>query len=689
MSCLRRLGFVVPTFLVLVAPSAWGADEVPSEDWKSSEASASEGEAGEDAPPEAVEGPARKDAPAARAPRSELGLRPYHEGLAQKKLSPTAQLSTERLRNELALAEEKLAAGRTGEVIADVAGLVESSRFDAFRDTVEGRSLRLVLGEALGRTGADAPARAYLVPLIAEKKTLDLPARRAVRAMVELGLESDEPEAFVAALTPYEKSLPEELAGDVAYLRGRSLEKAGRLDEALSALRLVEPRSRFWAQAVYLSGVIETERGRLKEAEELFCKVADPKLTPKEAPVFGGADFFEVRDLARLGLGRVAHEGYRFDDAQYYYYLVPRDSVHLPEALYEAATTRYEAKDYEGARDYLDDLVSLHRRHVYQDERYILEAYVDMASCKFGPAEQKLEAFLKRYEPVRNAARQIARDPGAVARLVDAVDRGTDAATVGLGVGDDSARTLASLLRVDDGYNRAAKRLARLERQLRGLDRVEAELGTARAALAGKATDEKALRPQAEGPLGQSEEDQRERARAQIAEIGRLLREARASGKVKKAELDQLEKELEALRIELRQMERAAVATAGTAPPGGASLEAQVDADRRLAGTLRSEARALRSTLQAEQVAQARSALERLDLRLSRLVRRARLGRIETVLGKKRSLEVEIEALAQGFLPPSMVDSLDVARYLGDDEEYWPDDGEDWADEYVGGEGVR
>ena len=61
-----------------------------------------------------------------------------------------------------------------------------------------------------------------------------------------------------------------------------------------------------------------------------------------------------MRDLARLGLGRVAHEQYRFDDARYYYYLVPHDSDNLPEALYETATTRYEAKDYEGARESID-----------------------------------------------------------------------------------------------------------------------------------------------------------------------------------------------------------------------------------------------------------------------------------------------------------------------------------------------
>ena len=63
--------------------------------------------------------------------------------------------------------------------------------------------------------------------------------------------------------------------------------------------------------------------------------------------------------------------------------------------------------------------------------------------------------------------------------------------------------------------------------------------------------------------------------------------------------------------------------------------------------------------------------------------------RIETVLGKKRALEVEIEALSQGLLPQTIVDSLDAQRYLRDDEEYWPFEGEDWEDEYVGGEGLR
>ena len=100
-------------------------------------------------------------------------------------------------------------------------------------------------------------------------------------------------------------------------------------------------------------------------------------------PVFADQKFFAVRDLARLGLGRIAHEEYRFDDSRYYYYLVPSDSERLPEALYESATSRYEKKDYESARELLDELKALKVHHPYEDEAWILDSYVDLAQCKF------------------------------------------------------------------------------------------------------------------------------------------------------------------------------------------------------------------------------------------------------------------------------------------------------------------
>ncbi len=651
--------------------------------------------------PAAVES-AKEPAPSSAPPSGELGMRAYEEGLRARRLAPTETLSAQRLREEWAGVEFRLSEGRLGEAIAQAAALVESPRFEPFRESAEGRGLRFVLGDALGRAGAYDKSRAYLVPLLAAS---DVEARRAVRALVDFGLESGDPAPFVAPIEPVLGKLSEELRGDVAYARGRAHEKAGQLPEALAVLSGVGARSRYWAQSVYLRGLIEAERGRLKEAEALFCKVADPKLTPREAPVFGGGSFFEVRDLARLGLGRVAHESYRFDDAQYYYYLVPRDSRYLPESLYEAATTRYEAGDYQGAREYLDELAARKAHHPYEDERYILDAYVDLAACKFSEAADKLAQFHRKYEPVLAAAQRIKTDRSALTRLIGALRQGTDPALANLGVEEEAARSIGALIRVDPGYAERERRLVLVERELAALDQVERDLKDARARLAqaprGARTDtaprETALRPQA-GPLVGTQADLRARFEAQRAELQRLVREAEASGKVSRDELAAIRRELAGVELRARSVERGADATAGAATGGVASeraeglaraLEHTLSRDLETEVRLRRSAEAARAELEAELGERAAAAVARLELRLARLLHRARLGRIETVLGKKRALEVEIEALSQGFLPPALVDSLDVARYLGDDEEYWPDDGEDWADEYVGGEGLR
>jgi hypothetical protein len=607
----------------------------------------------------------------------------YQKALETRRLAPTEPFSAQRLRDELTLIEEKLVAGRRDEAIGDLVYIVESPRFTPFAKSPEGRSARFMLGDALGRAGAHDLARAYLVTLL-EGDPSETWYRQSVHALIDFALESERPRVFLADLKAVPPSAGDEIQGDIAYLTGRTAELEGKPAEALTSYAQVRERSRFWAQATYLSGVIEVERKNYKVGEAHFCRVADPKLTPKRAALFGGGDFFRVRDLARLGLGRVAHEQYRFDDARYYYYLVPQDSERLPEAHYETATTRYEAKDYEGARQSMDDLRRGPENHPYEDEAWILDSYIDLAMCRFPKADRKLNEFLKRYEPVRDAARKLASDRDAMRKLTEALRTGADPAGAGLGVKDDTARALGSLLRVDSGYGRATKRLAQLDLQMNGLLSAMSDLYEANRRLA----DGKGVRPQAEGPMGKSDAEQLARVESQLSEVRRLIREAeRKNGG---AELEGLRKDLAALEVQAR----AARAAQGVPPaPGavnpGTDLPGLLDADRMKATELFAAATALREEVEKQQLDLAKDAFERVDRRLTRLLRRARLGRVETVLGKKRSLEIEIDALSQGLLPQTIVDSLDAARYLGDDEEYWPYEGEDWADEYVGGEGLR
>jgi tetratricopeptide (TPR) repeat protein len=640
----------------------------------------------------AAHGPAPAPAPApasapapAPAPAPDAlfaaSLRAYHAALLAR------HLGRERLRREdvterVAEGEQLLATGRVDEAIARLAEMVEHPEFNLFVDTFEGHAAVFRLGDALAAAGLYAPARGYLRRLLDASgawTTDDTWARRSVRRLVDVALESGEFEAVANDLQSVPATAPEEVRGDIAYMTGRAQEALSNPDAALAAYAGVSQRSRFWAQATYLSGLIAVEKGNQHEGEQLFCKVADPKRSKTTTPVFADASFFAVRDLARLGLGRIAHEQGRNDDARYYYYLVPKDSDRLAEALYEAATTRYEKKDYQGARELLDELQSLAVPNRYEDEAWVLSAWIDLARCKFLDADRELTEFLKRYEPVRDAARRIGDSEAATARLLAAAHNGTDAggAEIG-GTTPEVVRAIAALVRLDPAYGRVLHRRAVLEREASGLVYAVGALDDMQRTIATNG----GLRPSEQ--LADAPKEQR--VRGALEGVEHEIADLQAA-RVPAAQIAPLREKLDALRGEFAKASGAeGPSSSEAAPASGADLPDLLHGDSTEVSSLRTRITAARKALADEEAALARDALHRLDLRLSRLLRRARLGRIETVLGRKRALEVEVEAIRLGYLPQDAVDSLEAARYLEDNEEYWPFEGDDWPDEYVGSE---
>jgi tetratricopeptide (TPR) repeat protein len=464
-------------------------------------------------------------------------------------------------------------------------------------------------------------------------------------------------------------------------MSGRAHEAAGDLDAALAAYGAVTQRCRFWAHSTYLSALIQVERGKYKEGEDLLCKIADPQRSASTTPVFADEQFFAVRDLARLGLGRIAHEQGRNDDARYYYYLVPQDSDRLSEALYEAATTRYEKKDYDGARALLNELAALGVHHRYEDEAWVLDAWVDLARCRFADADRKLVEFLKRYEPIRDGAKRIGENEVATARLLAAVHSGTDAAGAEVGgVDAETVRTISALIRVDPSYGRVLRRRAVLEREASALTGAMGTLVDMQRAL-GKSGGLRAATGLDEDPARKPRE-----VRDAIEGVERQIRDLEA-GRLPVERTAPLREQLSSLRARAAQSGVAAETASGPAAiASGPDLADLLRADSTSAAGLLARIANVRKELTDAESNLAKDALHRLDLRLSRLLRRARLGRIESVLGRKRALEVEVEAIRLGYLPQDAVDSLDAARYLEDSEEYWPFEGDDWPDEYVGGE---
>ncbi|HTV25797.1 MAG TPA: hypothetical protein VMG12_44175, partial [Polyangiaceae bacterium] len=517
-----------------------------------------------------------------------FGLDAYRTALADRRLDAAGPLGTEQLAKIIERAEEQLAVGRRDEAIALLAAVIEGGRFAPLAGLDEGRAATYLLGDALGRAGAYDMARGYLTQLLQAPRQ-DSAYRRAVARLVDLGLESGDPSPFVTALAALPPTLPAGLAGDVAYLRGVLEERGGRPREALIAYGQVAQQSRYWTQATYRAGLLEVEQGRLREGERLFCRIADPKQTPSVAPLFGGNDFFQIRDLSRLALGRVAHEQYRFDDARYYYHLVPGDSDRLPEALYESATSRYEAKDYTGAHALIAELNALGGHHAYEDEVWILDAYVDLARCEFPRADAKLGEFLKRYEPVLAAARHLQHDPRALSALLGAEQASTASE---LGWSRDVTEMLRTSVRVDASYGDVSRRLADLDHQLGGLRASRAEIEPLNAAIAGGAV---VARP--ELAVADSPGDRLERFDEQAAAVRRLLREA-SSGAAPPAELAAIRQELTAIEAEgaaLRTRARSIELT--LAPSDGQGLPELLARDAALASELERSAQALREVL--------------------------------------------------------------------------------------------
>lgn len=623
-------------------------------------------------------------------------LRALHEALANDRLGSQTALGSDDLKRRLDQAEAAQNAGRHQEAVQLLADVVEDPRFSTFAGLELGLAARAKLAESYGALRTFEPARAY------HRSIIDTPSawtgvatygRRSTQRLVEIALDRSAGgqnatvlEAGLGDVSKVPTSAPADVRAEIDYLRGRLEEAKGHADLAYAAYERVPETSRHWSQAMYLRGLIEVDRGRYKQSEELFCKVADPLRQSKTPPVVADSRFYAVRDLARLALGRVAHEGYRFDDARYYYYLVPQDSNRLAEALYESATSRYEKKDYQQARELLDELNAMKsgstpHHHRYEDEAQVLDAYVDLGRCDFEAADAKLKKFLAEYDPVRNALRRTVSSDAAALALVDKARTPSDRQQLSA-----EERKLAELLLVDPAFAEIARARRTLDEEDATRRNADAELGMLAAAL----QKPDSLRPvPKEGELLPLSGTPDATMRLELAGLERALADLEGSG-AKNAEAAGMRKELEALRARMGAPRfRADVASETAAPQTGKGLRAYVDQERVLVKRLGTEIEPLRRELGDAELALAKDALVRLDERLTRLLRRARLARIESVLGRKRALEVEIEAIQGGFLPRDAVDALGPERYLEENEEYWPFEGDDWPDEYVGTEGLK
>jgi tetratricopeptide (TPR) repeat protein len=548
--------------------------------------------------------------------------------------------TVETIRAALVEAENDLVTGNAETATARLFRIVEGERFAKLSYAPEFANAELTLGRALVRAGAYASAERYLMRALAHgpKSPFFAPA---YRAMVDIALETREQAALLAMLDQAEAGLkgaelPRDARAEHEYLAGKVAYEKNDLPAAESRFANVDRQSRFFAAALYFRGLAHARKGHFAAARASLCEIVE-QVDQDRFTFFIDGRYYAIKDLAYLALGRIAHEQGKYDDSYYFYFRVPEDSDRLPDALFEASWSMFQKQEYEAAGAFLDQFDRTFPRSPLAPDVLLLHAMIDLKSCAFDRVRSELEELVRVYKPIEAEAQALLKDPGRrrilYKRLLSKQQIG--------GAGDP----IVELLKIDGKFYRYFADIVALDREAGLLpaeiavwDEMTAkQTGASRGSEATEAAklvqDVEALRPLAKGD---PELEDR---------VGDLLGAARRAARP-------------------------------------VSTQGPYATEARTTQALSEEARALRARLVDATAAIAEQALLDLDTRLREMLRQARLTQIDAVIGKKKKLEIEIANLREGRYPPDMFAALQLEGLMGDDEEYWPFEGEYWSDEY-------
>jgi hypothetical protein len=602
---------------------------------------------------------------------------------------------------ELANAERLLHDGAWVEAATQLYGIVESPRYTGFKDFVEYQNAEYDLAVALTEAGSQGAALDIVDRILARGPSAPYfgPAHRRA---VDIALDSRDHAGVLTRLESIKLTdpLPPSAAGERSYLRGRALYEAGQLKAAEDELATISKKSRLYSSSVYLRGVIHARQQKWQESAEAMCEVAQTPDNDKFTFVVDER-YFTIKDLARMGLGRLAHEKAEYDDAYYHYFQIPDDSERLNEALFEAAWSMYQKRELPTSRDLVRELLTEFPTSPLWPEAGLLAGYTDLADCKFDDSLLWYDQLLAKLQPVVDEMDAIRRDKNRRNDLfARALTRYREIRTTGKidgkVVGTASAPTrfddVLALLRIDAEF-------VRLSDAVTGLDRAVAEApaivrrwkGLARqvgATRVGATTGEKTIEEETAEDAGALAEDYvrlGEEVDRAVAELER----GRTAGTIEPGAAEEEQKRLFELGKRVAaagkraktESDAAAEELAAKAAPG---LKPLIQKDVAEAQRLEADARALRERMTKAVDDLTQQAMDRLWVSTRRVLDKAKLGKIDAVIGQKRALDIQVQDLAAGRFPPELIARLWNAGLIGDDEEFWPFEGEYWADEYEG-----
>jgi hypothetical protein len=625
----------------------------------------------------------------------------YFTELAAMKLIDVESGTLESLRRELGTAEILLRDGAFSNAAVALYAIVKSPRYTAFTDFVEYQNAEYDLAVALARAGSYGASLAVIDDVLRRGPAAPYWAP-AHRRAVDIAIETRDHAGVLARIESIKVSdpIPVSAAGERSYLRGRAAYDAGKLKDAEGELVLISKRSRLYSSAVYLRGVIKARRQQYKESAEAMCEIAGTEDNDKFTFVVDER-YFTIKDLARLGLGRLAHEQGEYDDAYYHYFQIPDDSSYLPDALFEASWSMYQKRELATSRDLVHEFLKTFPTSPLWPEASLLAGYVELADCKFDDSQTWYDTLALRLQPIVNEIDRVRKDADlrgqlfatAITRFHEVKQTGELA---GVKAGTEAAKTPASevtgLLRLDPTFIRlndaitGAQELANSAPQvIRQWQNLGAQINETHV---GKISTEKTLEQEQLSDANAVVEDLR-RLDTQVLEQRKEIARAKREGLMPADEADSELKRLAGVfeKIQVAQSnavgvaDKAAQAVSAQATPG---LRPMIQADIAEARRLDKAAHGLAAKLAAAGEKLSQHAIEKLYDDTRRVLDKAKLGKVDAVIGQKRKLDIEVQDLAAGRFPEELIGRLWNASMIGDDEEYWPFQGEYWVDEYAG-----
>jgi hypothetical protein len=594
-------------------------------------------------------------------PAPEAGA--YLQEMERRGLVDKTAVTPKTLADEVRRADDELVTGQPAVAAARLYAIVEGPRYQDFSDTEDFQDAEYRLGLALARGGGVTSARRYLARSLGRGPKSPY-YHAALRAYVDVCLDQKLAESCAGEI---DKLGAEDVNEELAYLHGRALYEGNHFERAEAELGKVTPKSRFYSSALYLRGVMRVKRQDLRGAEDAFCAIADVKQGDRIRFYIDGR-YYALKDLARLALGRIAHEEGRDDDAFYHYFLIPSDSKKLGDALFEAAWASLAHKEYDLGARLVEEYLKLYGTTARASEARLLFATLQVKTCRFAEAEKGFDRALAEYEPLTRSVDRALSDPATRRALAERLLAADETHPIDT---HDTDGVIASMLEVDARFFRLHAIARGLAREAADVDHVEADW---------KRLGDRVAQTKVQAVTGGNVDVPLllERVNTLGDEVARARKEAQKSDEARRA-LAELEKK----RVELAgQLERM-VDMDETAKVGDRSnLGTMIRSDRVAANQLRARAATLAWRIDAASGELIRQALGDLRVKLDGMLRQARLGKIDAVVGSKRKLERQIEDLAAGRFPAEMFGKLHIEGLIGDDEEYWPPEPERWADEY-------